>query len=103
MPDSQQEPAPLKIGLLGCGTVGSQVARLLTTQQKALQERVGRRLELVDIAVRELRERPGLDPELFTTDAMSLAAREDLDILIELIGGIEPCEELVLTALKNKK
>ena len=91
---------PLRVALLGCGVVGSEVARLLTEQAVDLRARVGRPLELVGIAVRRLnRARPGIDPALFTTDAEALVARPDVDLVIEVIGGIEPARSLILTAL----
>jgi homoserine dehydrogenase len=92
--------SPLRVALLGCGVVGSEVARLLTEQAVDLQARVGRPLELVGIAVRRSnRARPGIDPTLFTTDAEALVARSDIDLVIEVIGGIEPARSLILTAL----
>jgi homoserine dehydrogenase len=91
---------PLKVALLGCGVVGSEVARLLTEQAVDLQARVGRPLELVGIAVRRgNRTRPGIDPALFTTDAAALVARPDVDLVVEVIGGIEPARSLILGAL----
>ena len=91
---------PLRVALLGCGVVGSEVARLLTEQAVDLRARVGRPLELAGIAVRRLnRTRPGIDPALFTTDAEALVARPDVDLVIEVIGGIEPARSLILTAL----
>ncbi len=93
---------PLRIAMLGCGTVGSEVARLLTEQATDLEARVGRRLEVVGIAVRRLnRPRPGIDPALFTTDAATLVARDDVDLVIEVIGGIEPARSLILSALRH--
>ncbi len=94
------ESAPLKVALLGCGTVGSMVARLLIEQADDLQARIGRPLELVGIAVRRLElERPGIDRTLLTDDAVSLAARPDVDLVIELLGGIEPARSLILAAI----
>ena len=93
---------PLGVALLGCGTVGSEVARLLIEQAADLEARVGRRLDLVGIAVRRLnRERPGIDPALFTADAEALVSRDDVDLVIEVIGGIEPARSLILSALKH--
>jgi len=93
---------PLGVALLGCGTVGSEVARLLIEQAADLEARVGRRLDLVGIAVRRLnRERPGIDPTLFTDDAAALVARDDVDLVIEVIGGIEPARSLILSALRR--
>ena len=94
------ESTPLKVALLGCGTVGSMVARLLIEQADDLQARIGRPLELVGIAVRRLElERPGIDRKLLIDDAMSLAARPDVDLVIELLGGIEPARSLILAAI----
>jgi homoserine dehydrogenase len=94
----------LKVALLGCGVVGSEVARLLTTHADDLAARVGRPLELAGIAVR----RPGrdrrdlpVDPSLFTDDAEALVTRGDIDIVIEVIGGIEPARSLILSALES--
>ena len=94
------ESTPLKVALLGCGTVGSMVARLLIEQADDLQARIGRPLELVGIAVRRLElERPGIDRTLLTDDALRLAARPDVDLVIELLGGIEPARSLILAAI----
>ncbi len=94
----------LKVAMLGCGVVGSEVARLLTEHAEDLAARVGRPLELAGIAVR----RPGrdrgdlpVDPALFTADAKGLVTRGDIDIVIEVIGGIEPARTLMLAALEN--
>lgn len=93
---------PLKIALLGCGVVGTQVARLLTQQTADIEARIGGQVELVGIAVRDLgRPRDGLDPQLFTTDALALVSRDDLDVVIEVIGGIDPVHELVRTAIEH--
>jgi homoserine dehydrogenase len=93
---------PLRVALLGCGVVGSEVARLITGQAEDLRARVGRPLELVGIAVRQNdRARPDIDAALFTTDGESLVSREDVDLVIEVIGGIEPARSLILTALQH--
>lgn len=94
----------LRVALLGCGVVGSQVARLLGEQAADLAVRIGARLELAGIAVRRLAHpRPGIDPALLTTDAMDLATRPDVDIVVEVIGGIEPARALLLAAMKTGK
>ena len=91
---------PLKVALLGCGVVGSQVARLLLDSGEEFQARVGRRLTLVGIAVRDLtKPRPGIDPELFTDDAAELAGRKGIDLVIEVMGGVEPARSLILSAM----
>lgn len=93
---------PLRVAMLGCGVVGSEVARLIIEQAEDLRARVGRPLELVGIAVRGSdRDRPGIDPELITTEAEELVGRDDIDLVIEVIGGIEPARSLILAALRH--
>jgi homoserine dehydrogenase len=96
---------PLKVALLGCGTVGSEVVRLLQSRGDDLAARVGAPLELVGIAVRRLGKRRDLevDESLFTTDAAALVARDDVDIVVEVIGGIEPARTLIVSALEAGK
>jgi len=95
----------LKVALLGCGVVGTEVARLLTEQADDLALRVGARLELAGIAVRRVGHRRAatIDRSLLTADAEALAARPDVDIVVEVIGGIEPARSLLLVALKGGK
>jgi len=94
----------LKIALIGCGNVGSQVARLLREESDELAVRVGARLEVAGIAVRRLSHpRPGVDPALLTADAMDLATRPDVDIVVEVVGGIEPARSVLLGAMKTGK
>jgi homoserine dehydrogenase len=94
----------LKVALLGCGNVGYQVARLLREEADELAVRIGARLELGGIAVRRLSHpRPGIDPALLTTDLMELATRPGIDIVIEVVGGIEPARSVLLAAMKNGK
>jgi homoserine dehydrogenase len=94
---------PLQVALLGCGVVGSEVVRLLTEHRGDLAARVGAPLELAGIAVR----RPGrtrdvpVDPALFTTDADALVRRPDVDLVVEVIGGIEPARSLLLAAMES--
>ena len=90
---------PIRIGLLGAGSVGSQVARLLLENQAELAKRVGAELKLTGIAVRNLNSKRDaeLPAELFTTDAESVILGSD--IVIELVGGIEPAKTWVMQAL----
>jgi homoserine dehydrogenase len=91
----------VKVAMLGCGVVGGQVARLLLEQADDLAARIGARLELVGIAVRRL-DRPravDLPGQLFTTSAEALVTRGDIDVVIEVIGGLEPARSLILAAL----
>lgn len=91
----------LRIALLGAGTVGAQVARLLIEQREELAARVGTGLELVGVAVRDPaapRDWP-VPAELLTTDAESLIV--GADIVIELMGGIEPAKTLIELAMNS--
>ncbi|MDO5726909.1 MAG: homoserine dehydrogenase [Bowdeniella nasicola] len=91
----------LQVALLGCGTVGSEVVRLLQEQAADFEARCGAKLELTGIAVRDLEAtRPDHVPtELLTTEAEELVERADL--VIELIGGIEPARSLILRAINH--
>jgi homoserine dehydrogenase len=94
--------APLRVALLGCGSVGSQVFRLLGDQAADLAARVGAPLRVAGVAVRDPAGRAraaGVPEDLVTTDAMSLATRDDVDIVVEMIGGIEPARSLLLAAM----
>ncbi len=97
--------ATLKVALLGCGVVGAAVYRLLAEQSADLTARAGAALEVVGVAVRDVGRPRGaaIAPGLLTTDAAALVARPDVDIVIELMGGIEPARSLLLTALNAGK
>ena len=94
---------PVRIGMLGCGVVGSQVARLLLADIEELSTRTGAKLELSRIAVRTIKPYEGLDPALFTTDPFSIVNDPQIDLIIEVMGGIEPARELIMTAIENRK
>ncbi len=91
------------MAVLGCGSVGSQVVRLLQEQAGDLAARVGAPVDLVGVAVRRLEAPREVEvPDgLLTTDAEGLVARDDVDLVVEVIGGIEPARTLILSALEN--
>ncbi len=94
----------LKIGVLGCGVVGSQVVRLLLANKADLSTRAGANLQLVKVAVRNPKSKNyGVPDELLTSDLQSVVSDPQIDLIVELLGGIEPARELILTALKNGK
>ncbi|KUL40713.1 homoserine dehydrogenase [Actinoplanes awajinensis] len=100
-----EKPA-VRLALLGCGTVGTEVVRLLHEQADDLTARIGAPLELVGVAVRRLgRERGDLpiDPALFTADALGLIKRDDVDIVIEVVGGIDTARTWLVEALHAGK
>ncbi len=95
-------PKNLSVVVLGGGTVGAQVVRLLEQQADDLESRVGARLVVTGVGVRDTaRERPGIRPELLTSDLPALLDTEP-DLVVELMGGIEPARDLILAALKGR-
>ena len=94
----------LKVGMLGCGVVGSQIARLLVENKSDLTSRAGANLELVKVAVKNIKtKREGIPSNLLTDDAKSIVNDPEIDLIIEVIGGITPAKELILAAIKNGK
>lgn len=100
MPSAAESHPPLRVALLGCGVVGTQVARLLTEQADDLASRVGAPLELVGIAVRDASapRDAAVDRSLLTEDAAGLVERAD--IVVEVMGGTEPARSLLLRAIE---
>ena len=94
---------PVRIGMLGCGVVGSSVARLLLADTAELSTRAGVKMELSRIAVRTIKPYEGINPSLFTTDPFSIVNDPEIDLIIEVMGGIEPARELIMTAIENRK
>ncbi len=92
----------VRVALLGCGTVGAEVARLLTEQADELAARAGAPVELAGIAVRRPDKHPELPQHLLTNDAAALV-ESDVDVVVELIGGVDPVREWLLTALRKGK
>lgn len=93
------EMPSLTVAVLGGGTVGSSVVRILREQADELSERVGARLDITGVAVRDAsRPREGIPADLVTTDAAALAA-SGADIVVELIGGIDTARSLILAAM----
>ncbi|MFV2106779.1 homoserine dehydrogenase [Micromonospora sp. LOL_015] len=97
---------PVRLALLGCGTVGSEVVRLLHEQAADLAARVGAPIEIAGVAVRRPNRARGdlpVDPALFTTDALGLVKRDDVDVVVEVVGGIEPARTWLVEALRSGK
>jgi homoserine dehydrogenase len=95
----------VRIGVLGCGNVGAPLVELIATQREAVEARTGLRLEVRRIGVRDItKPRPAsIDPSLLTTDPASIVDDPDIDLVVELIGGVEPAQSLILSALKSGK
>jgi len=99
------DKTPVRVAVLGCGHVGTALVELLSDPARSdeLAERAGLRLEVVGIAVqdrsRRRSEHPWFPAQLITDDTKGLVARDDVDLVVELIGGLSPARELVETAL----
>ncbi len=92
------------VALLGLGTVGSEVLRILTDTGGEFASRVGGTLEVRGVAVSDLsKPRPGVDRDLLTDDAVGLVRRDDIDLVVEVIGGIDYPRRVVLAALQAGK
>jgi len=99
------DPAIVKVGLLGCGNVGGALLELVDEQREAIADRTGLRLEVARVAVRNTAKRRSVElgDDVLTNDAVSVVEDPSVDVVVELIGGIEPARELILTALQNGK
>ena len=95
----------VRVGLLGCGNVGAALVNLIEVRGAEIAARTGVRIELTQVAVRSLsRKRPvHIDESLLTTEAAEVVASDDVDVVVEVIGGIEPARELILAALAAGK
>ena len=96
--------ATVGVALLGLGTVGAEVLRLMRERHDEFAARIGGPLEVRGVAVSDVsKPREGVEQDLLTDDALALVQREDVDLVIEVIGGIEYPREVVLTALRAGK
>jgi len=95
----------VNVGLLGCGNVGGALVELVEEQREAIADRTGLRIEVARVAVRNTAKRRSVElvDDVLTNDAMSVVEDSSVDVVVELIGGIEPARELILTALQNGK
>ena len=102
------EPGPvrtIRIGLLGCGNVGAALVPLLTRQADAIEARTGLRLDVTRVAVRDVSRDRGvtLPDGVLTSDAHAVATDPNVDLVVEVIGGIDPARELITAALEAGK
>lgn len=95
----------VKVGVLGCGNVGAALVQLISERGREIEARTGVRLEVTRVAVRSLsRKRPiHLPEDILTRDAAEVVADPNVDVVVEVIGGIEPARELILQALAAGK
>jgi homoserine dehydrogenase len=95
----------VRIGVLGCGNVGAPFVGLVAERAKEIEARTGIQLEVVRVAVRNLSRSRDVEiaPALLTNDAAAVVADADVDLVVEVIGGIEPARELITAALASGK
>jgi len=99
------EPHVVRVGLLGCGNVGGSLVQLVEEHGDAIAERTGLRLEVARVAVRNTAKERAVElaPGVLTHDAADVVADPGIDVVVEVIGGIEPARELILASLQVGK
>lgn len=98
-----RDEKPVGVAVLGLGNVGSEVVRIIEDSADDLAARVGAPLVLRGVGVRRVAEGRGVPVELLTDDIEALAARDDVDIVVELMGPVEPSRKAILCALEHGK
>lgn len=102
--DESRALTPVRVGLLGCGNVGAALVNLIDRESDAIAERSGVRLEITRVAVRDLEKaRLITDAGRLTDDPISIVNDPDIEIVVELIGGVEPAQSLIEEALSKGK
>jgi len=94
---------PIGVAVLGLGNVGSEVVRIIQEDAKDLAARIGAPLELRGIGVRRVADDRGVPVELLTDNVEELVSRDDVDIVVELMGPVEPARKAILSALEQRK
>ena len=105
MASAPQSSSIVRIGVLGCGNVGAAFIQLVERQADVIEARTGVRLQIARVAVRNVsRDREVQLPDgVVTRDAESVVKDPTVDLIVEVIGGIEPARELIATAIANGK
>jgi homoserine dehydrogenase len=95
----------VRVGLLGCGIVGGATAHILQEHADELKQRAGTPIEIKKVAVRSLSKPRAVElpPDVWTTDPWEVVRAPDIDVVVEVIGGIEPAKDLILEALSLGK
>lgn len=95
----------VNIGLIGFGTIGAGVVEIFNKNQDLLSQKVGKQVNLKKVADLDITTDRGvkINPELLTTDVNEVLENDDVDIVIELVGGYEPARTFILKAMENGK
>ncbi|CAM5727944.1 homoserine dehydrogenase [Mycolicibacterium aubagnense] len=94
---------PIGVAVLGLGNVGTEVVRIIEDSADDLAARIGAPLELRGVGVRKVAKGRGVPVDLLTDDVEALVSRDDVDIVIELMGPVEPARKAIMTALEQGK
>lgn len=97
------EAAPIRVGILGFGTVGEGTYRMLVDNEEEILRKIGAPVEVRRIGIRDPKKNRSLDSGIFTTDLNSIINDPEIDVILELMGGENPAAELVEKALDNRK
>lgn len=97
------EEKPIGVAVLGCGNVGSQVVRIIEESAQDLAARIGAPLVLRGIGVRRVADDRGVPVDMLTDNIDELVSRDDVDIVVELMGPVEPARKAILSALEQGK
>ncbi|MHB1127284.1 MAG: homoserine dehydrogenase [Bacillota bacterium] len=94
-----------KVGLLGLGTVGTGVWKIIRDHADILEQRAGTPIEVVRVLVKDAKKKRAVDipPEVLTTDPSDILDNPEIDIVVELMGGLEPARDYIIRALRNGK
>ncbi len=95
----------VRVGVLGCGNVGAALVRALDANADLITQRSGVRLEVARVAVHNLAKERDVElaPGVLTNDADAVVTDPNVDVVVEVIGGVEPARSLILTALKARQ
>jgi homoserine dehydrogenase len=100
-----RDVSTIRVGLLGCGNVGSALVQMVAENGDAVQARTGLRLDVARVAVHDPGKARAVEfgPDVLTADAESVVTDPSIDVVVEVMGGIEPARTLILAALEAKK
>jgi len=95
----------INVGLLGFGNVGSGLVRILQERKKLLRDKIGAEFVIKKICDKDIKSKRGvkINRQLLTSNVKEFLADKDIDVVVELVGGVHPAKEFIIAALKNKK
>ena len=103
MVNAERDEKPVGVAVLGLGNVGSEVVRIIEESAEDLAARIGAPLVLRGVGVRNVGPDRGVPVEMLTDDIDALVSRDDVDIVVEVMGPVEPARKAILAALEGGK